>query len=77
MLILPGFAVEQNAVATRPAITGISHITLYADNLAKSQQFYGSLLGWVQAHAGGAQSGVRFRAGLANPDRGLKARKSA
>jgi len=39
-------------------------MSLYADDLAKSQQFYSSLLGWVQSPAGGVQSGVRF---YANP----------
>jgi catechol 2,3-dioxygenase-like lactoylglutathione lyase family enzyme len=47
---------------SRPAITGLSHVTLYADDLAKSQQFYAGLLGWEQVPAGVAQPGVRFYA---------------
>jgi hypothetical protein len=39
MLTLPGLAVAQEAPASRPAITGISHVTLFADDLEKSQQF--------------------------------------
>jgi len=62
LLILAGVACAQQATARRPAITGISHMSLYADDLAKSQQFYSSLLGWVQSPAGGVQSGVRFYA---------------
>ena len=50
------------ASAPRPAITGISHLTLFADNIAKSQIFYTSLLGWVQVPAAPAKSGVRFYA---------------
>lgn len=47
---------------SRPAITGLSHVTLYADDLAKSQHFYAGLLGWEQVPTGDAQSGVRFYA---------------
>jgi catechol 2,3-dioxygenase-like lactoylglutathione lyase family enzyme len=46
----------------RPAITGISHITLYADDLAKSQKFYGALIGWVQMPEGGQRASLRFYA---------------
>jgi catechol 2,3-dioxygenase-like lactoylglutathione lyase family enzyme len=52
----------QEAKAPRPAITGISHVTFYADDFAKSQQFYTSLLGWEQFPAGAAKPGVRFYA---------------
>ena len=62
LLLFPGLLAGQEAKIQRPAINGISHMTLYADDLAKSQQFYGSLLGWEQAPAGTAQSGVRFYA---------------
>ena len=47
---------------SRPAITGISHVTLYADNFEKSQRFYAGLLGWEQVPPGIAQPGVRFYA---------------
>jgi catechol 2,3-dioxygenase-like lactoylglutathione lyase family enzyme len=53
-------AVAQPVSAQRPVITGISHVTLYADDIPKSQQFYQSLLGWDMAPAGQASSGVRF-----------------
>lgn len=60
--VLPCAAYCQQVKGTRPAITGISHMTLYADDLAKSQQFYHSLLGWEQVPAESTQSGVRFYA---------------
>ena len=51
------------AVTTpRPAITGISHLTLFADDLPKSEQFYVSLLGWEQVPAAATKSGVRYYA---------------
>jgi hypothetical protein len=40
--------------------TGISHITLYADDFSKSQQFFQSLLGWDMVPSGPAKSRVRF-----------------
>jgi len=61
-LIFPGIALAQQSPTPRPAITGISHVTLYADDLAKSQEFYASLLGWDQQPLGAAQSRVRFYA---------------
>ncbi len=60
-LVLPCLAFGQEGLK-RPAITGISHMTLYADDFAKSQHFYESELGWKQVPAGNAQSGVRFYA---------------
>jgi catechol 2,3-dioxygenase-like lactoylglutathione lyase family enzyme len=62
VLIMSSFAFGQGASTTRPAITGISHMTLYADDLKKSQGFYGGLLGWEQVPAGRVESGVRFYA---------------
>lgn len=59
-LFVQGAAWGQDMKATRPAITGISHMTLYADDLKKSQAFYGDLLGWEQVPAGNAAAGVRF-----------------
>ncbi len=44
---------------SRPPITGLSHMTLYSDNLDKSQQFYAGLLGWEQVPA---TPGIRFYA---------------
>jgi catechol 2,3-dioxygenase-like lactoylglutathione lyase family enzyme len=59
---LPGVASAQDSSKVRPPITGIDHVTLYADDMAKSQQFYQSLLGWEMVPADHAHSGVRFYA---------------
>ena len=53
---------SQAQETSRPAITGISHMTLYADDIAKSEHFYTQLVGWKQVPAVGARSGVRFYA---------------
>ncbi len=45
-----------------PAITGISHVTFYADNIAQSRAFYGTLLGWLPVPATGNAPGLRFYA---------------
>lgn len=55
-LVLPSSAVAQQ----RPQITGISHVTLYADNIAKSRQFYSGLIGWEPVPATGSAPGLRF-----------------
>jgi len=77
-LALSGLAIAQPASVPRPAITGLSHVTLFADDMAKSQQFYGELLGWCQVPSTGANSGVRFYANhsqyvelLSPPSQGL------
>jgi catechol 2,3-dioxygenase-like lactoylglutathione lyase family enzyme len=62
VLITSGLVFAQGAKVPRPAITGISHVTFYADDFAKSQQFYTSLLGWKQEPEGVAKPGVRFYA---------------
>jgi catechol 2,3-dioxygenase-like lactoylglutathione lyase family enzyme len=54
--------IAQNTSTPRPAITGLSHLVLFADDLSKSQQFYTELLGWDQIPSGAAKSGVRFYA---------------
>ena len=59
---LSTLVIAQPASAPRPAITGISHVTLYADDIAKSQRFYVDLLGWDQVPAAAAKPGVRFYA---------------
>jgi catechol 2,3-dioxygenase-like lactoylglutathione lyase family enzyme len=61
-VILPSVVTAQPASSLRPAITGISHITLFADDIPKSKQFYGELLGWDQVPANAAKPGVRFYA---------------
>ncbi len=61
-LLLPTITLAQQAIGARPAITGISHVTLFADNIPKSRQFYESLLGWDPVPATGAKSGIRFYA---------------
>jgi catechol 2,3-dioxygenase-like lactoylglutathione lyase family enzyme len=62
LLISACFSLAQQAKSARPAITGISHMTLYADDFSKSQHFYTDLLGWEQIPDGRAESGVRFYA---------------
>jgi catechol 2,3-dioxygenase-like lactoylglutathione lyase family enzyme len=59
---LPGIASAQDFSKARPPITGIAHVTLSAADMAKSQQFYQSLLGWEMVPGGYAHSGVRFYA---------------
>jgi catechol 2,3-dioxygenase-like lactoylglutathione lyase family enzyme len=60
--IFPCITLAQQTSASQPAITGISHVTLYADDIPKSREFYTSLLGWDPLPRAGAQSGVRFYA---------------
>lgn len=60
-LTIPGFVLAQQT-PTRPPITGISHVTLYADDIEKSKQFYSSLLGWEPVPSNSTKSGVRFYA---------------
>ena len=43
----------------RPAIVGISHVTLRAADLSKSRQFYGRVLGFAEEPAG--RQAVKFR----------------
>jgi catechol 2,3-dioxygenase-like lactoylglutathione lyase family enzyme len=59
---LSGQALAQKPLGQPPAITGISHVAFYADDLQKSQQFYETLLGWLPVPATGATSEVRFYA---------------
>ena len=61
-VILPSLVIAQPASAPRPAITGISHVTLFADDIPRSEQFYGKLLGWEQVPSNAAKPGVRFYA---------------
>ncbi len=56
------FSLGQQSSPSLPAITGISHLVLFADDIPKSKVFYGSLLGWEQVPATAAGSGVRFYA---------------
>ncbi len=62
LLMLSSLALAQQPKPTRPAITGISHVTLYADDIPKSEQFYTGLLGWNQVPANSTAPGVRFYA---------------
>lgn len=59
---LPMLSTAQTPTPSRPAITGISHVTFYADDMAKSAKFYTATMGWDQVPAAGARSGVRFYA---------------
>src|SRR5664279_5512402 len=83
-LILPTAALTQTASVERPAISGISHLVLFADDFPKSEVFYGTLLGWDQVPSTGTASGVRFYANhsqyvelLTPPERGLSDRLDA
>jgi catechol 2,3-dioxygenase-like lactoylglutathione lyase family enzyme len=60
--ILPALALAQPATTPRPAVTGISHVVVFADDLQKSQRFYAGTMGWDQLPSGAASSGVRFYA---------------
>jgi catechol 2,3-dioxygenase-like lactoylglutathione lyase family enzyme len=62
VFLLSAVGVAQQSSPSRPAITGISHLVLFADDIPKSEVFYGTLLGWEQIPATGAASGVRFYA---------------
>ena len=57
-LLLPAVLAAQQP----PRITGISHVTLYADNMAQSRAFYGELLGWEPVSPSGSGAGPRFYA---------------
>jgi catechol 2,3-dioxygenase-like lactoylglutathione lyase family enzyme len=46
--------------ARRPAIVGISHVTLRSADLSKSRQFYGRVLG-LEEEPAGSQQRTRFR----------------
>ena len=52
----------QSTQGSPPAITGISHVTLYADDFSQSSKFYAGLLGWAQVPAGTSSAGARFYA---------------
>ena len=59
---LPKAPLHAQDSVNRPAITGISHMTLYADDIARSEHFYTQVVGWKQVPSAGAHSGVRFYA---------------
>jgi catechol 2,3-dioxygenase-like lactoylglutathione lyase family enzyme len=61
VILMLGMAVSAMAQAPRrPAIVGLSHLTLRAADLAKSRQFYGGVLGFAEEPAGSLQH-ARFR----------------
>ena len=60
--ILSGPAMGQTKSVIRPRITGLSHLTLYADDITKSRDFYTSMLGWYPAYEYDPKSGIRFYA---------------
>lgn len=62
LVMLPSLMNGQPGSTTKPAITGISHVTLFADDFEKSQKFYSELLSWDQVPVGAAKSGTRFYA---------------
>ena len=45
-----------------PAITGISHVVLYANDVQRSKEFYGGLLGWVPESIADTPHAMRFYA---------------
>jgi hypothetical protein len=51
--------------AQRLAITGISHVVFYADDMAQSVTFYEQLLGWKYVPTGGTNNAARFYPNLA------------
>ena len=61
-LVLGALALFFPAMLAAQRITGISHVTLYADNMARSQAFYGGLLGWEPVSPAGPGAGPRFYA---------------
>lgn len=61
LLLLSG-PVRAQAIPPRPEITGLSHVTFYADDLPRSERFYTDVLGWEEEPDAGAPSGVRFYA---------------
>lgn len=60
-MLMLGIAVSAMAQAPRrPAIVGLSHVTLRATDLAKSRQFFGRVLGLTEEPSGSLQH-ARFR----------------
>jgi len=61
----------------RPSITGVSHITLYADDMVRSQELYAGVLGWKQVNQGGMRfyaNHLRYVELLPPPEKGLENR---
>jgi catechol 2,3-dioxygenase-like lactoylglutathione lyase family enzyme len=61
-VMFPSLVTAQPASSPRPAITGISHVTLFADDIPKSAKFYAELLGWDQVPPNATNPGIRFYA---------------
>lgn len=61
-ITLPCFLIAAPAPPPEPPITGISHVTLFADDIPKSAKFYVDLIGWKQVPATPAKPGTRFYA---------------
>jgi Tol biopolymer transport system component/catechol 2,3-dioxygenase-like lactoylglutathione lyase family enzyme len=57
---LPTMGSEAVAAAGRPAITGVSHIAVYAADAAKSERFYVHDLGGIRANDPEHAGGVRY-----------------
>jgi catechol 2,3-dioxygenase-like lactoylglutathione lyase family enzyme len=80
-MLQPLFTAAQKPDTLRPQVTGISHVTLYADDLPASRRFYATLIGWEPVPAAGAPSGIRFYANhsqyvelVSPPEEGIKDR---
>src|SRR6478752_2197967 len=78
VLVIAAWAPAQQPKRARPAITGISHTTFFADDLEKSRHFYTAIVGWKQVPTGEAPSSVRIYADhaqyielISSPSKGL------
>src|SRR5580698_320536 len=60
LLVLGGGNLDAAAQNLRPAITGISHMCVYAKDMAASDNFYAHILGATKGHDPQDASGVRY-----------------
>lgn len=60
MFCAPVLTVAQHST-TRPPITGIAQVSVYASDLDKAQQFYGAFLGFPQTGSDKSKSSPRYR----------------
>jgi catechol 2,3-dioxygenase-like lactoylglutathione lyase family enzyme len=63
ILIGTGLTRAQQPAITRPAITGISHVSLVAQSLSADEKFYEQMLGWSAAPSLESAQGLRFFGG--------------
>jgi catechol 2,3-dioxygenase-like lactoylglutathione lyase family enzyme len=61
ILLLAAYpAARSQQSLSRPAITGIAHISLYEPDMKATRDFYTNLLGWPESPAIEARNGARF-----------------